>query len=160
MRLSVNLLLFFLGVFLVSCSSDNSVDENAPDENPIDEIPTETELYFPAINSDTWETTTIEDLGWNESAEQPLYDFLQEKRTKAFMILKNGKIVLEYYFSNSSQNSNHAWNSVGKTLTAFTVGIAQQEGFLSISDSSSDYLGEGWSSLTSTQEQNISVLHL
>ena len=39
------------------------------------------------------------------------------------------------------------------------TGIAQQEGFLDISDTTSTYLGTGWTSLTPTQEEKITIWH-
>lgn len=160
--------LFFLlfGFLFFNCSTDkmeNSTDTNEnPEENPGNgpvENPGESTLYFPPLNSDSWDTVDMTTLGWETSEEQPLYDFLEENNTDAFLILKDGKIVLERYFGDFAQDQNHVWNSAGKTLTAFTVGIAQQEGLLSITDAASDYLGEGWSNLTPDQEQNISLLN-
>ena len=53
---------------------------------------------FPPIDSNKWETIQLEELEWNSTAQQPLYDFLNETNTDAFLILKNGRIVLEKYF--------------------------------------------------------------
>ncbi len=150
-RIYIILVLSFLHL---SCSKDAM-------ENP---IPLEPEqevegTYFPPINSTTWETSSITDLGWDTAAEQPLLDFLEEKNTKAFLLLKDGRIVIEAYFNGSDAESNNPWYSAGKTLTAFTVGLAQQEGFLSLEDSSSDYLGIGWSSLDPVEETKIRVRH-
>ena len=141
---------FFLIVFIAcyNCSSNEPVSEN--DE-------TNSELYFPPLNSDTWETISISSLGWSENALQPLLNYVESKGTKAFIILKNGKIAVEWYGNGEDANSNLAWNSAAKTLVAFTTGIAQQEGFLKIDDSSKDYLGSNWSNLTLEQEENISV---
>lgn len=44
-----------------------------------------------------------------------------------------------------------------KTLAAFTLGIAQQEGFLSISDTSSNYLGAGWTDCPPIKEEKITI---
>ncbi|NNL80236.1 MAG: beta-lactamase family protein, partial [Flavobacteriaceae bacterium] len=49
------------------------------------------------------------------------------------------------------------WYSAGKTLTALTMGIAQEDGFLSLDDSSKMYLGEGWTSMTTEQEDAVTV---
>ena len=141
-------------LFLISACSSDSTDN---DNQVITLNPTNLQVYFPPNNSDEWETVSVTDLGWDAAAEQPLYDFLEEKETAAFLILKNGKIVIERYFGDSKQNDNHAWNSAGKTLTAMTLGIAQEEGYLSLDDASSDYLGAAWSSLTQEQEAEITV---
>lgn len=138
-------------LFLVlSCSKDTNDD--SPD-------PGEQELYFPPIGSDEWETTSLASLDWNASAEQPLYDFLETANTDAFIILKDGKIVVEKYFGSFTSSMPHSWNSAAKTLTAFTAGIAQEEGLLNINNSSADYLGHGWSMLTEEQENQITVKH-
>jgi CubicO group peptidase (beta-lactamase class C family) len=42
-------------------------------------------------------------------------------------------------------------------LTSFTTGIAQEEGFLALTDKSSDYQGEGWTSLSTEKEGLITV---
>lgn len=148
---------FIFAIFLVvfmSCSTDSENEVVVPDPNP------ETQkIYFPPIDSDTWEKSTLAGLEWNATAEQPLYDFLDERGTDAFIILKDGKLVIEKYFGDFTASTPHAWNSAGKTLTAMTTGIAQQEGFLSITDSSRRFLGPGWSMLTPEQEQNITIQH-
>lgn len=153
----------------ISCSTDandNSIaaveDETENESETETEVETETidlALYFPPLTSDDWETITVEDLNWNASAVDPLLSFLEENNTDAFIILQNGRIVLENYFGDFDATQNHSWNSAAKTLTSMTVGIAQHEGYLSISEPSSNYLGEGWSSLTSEQEGNITIKH-
>lgn len=142
-------------------ADDPIVDDPSPDDpdtdDPSEPEPEEVQLYFPPIGSTEWETLSMEELSWNATAEQPLLDYLVEKDTKAFLIIKNGKIVMEEYFGNTTINSNQTWNSAGKTLISMTVGIAQHEGFISLTNPSSTYLGEGWSSLTPAQENGISV---
>lgn len=140
------------GIFLIFCS----VGCSEGDDDQIS-IPPEETLYFPPLNSDEWERVSLEELQWNSSAEQPLYDFLETNKTEAFILLKNGKIVLEKYFGSFNANKNHSWNSAAKTLTAFTVGIAQKEGYLDMDNASSDYMGTGWSSLSPEQEARITV---
>lgn len=138
-------LLLVVMMSFFNCSKDDPIESDT--------------IYFPPIDSSIWETKSITDLGWNASAEQPLYDFLETNKTDAFIILKNGRIVVEKYFGTFNESKVHSWNSAAKTLTAFTVGIAQEEGLLSINNPSSNYMGIGWSSLTSEQESKITVLN-
>lgn len=100
----------FLLTILLSCSNDDS-SSNIPDEK----------MYFPPIGSSTWETKTVASLGWNESQVQPLLNYLEEKHSKGFIILHNGKIVMEHYFNGHTANDTWQWNSAGKTLVASTV---------------------------------------
>jgi len=116
-------------------------------------------LYFPPLVGTTWDTTSIVSLGWCKDKVDTLLDYLGRKNTKAFILLKNGKIVIEKYYGTFTQDSVWYWASAGKTLTAFTVGIAQQEGHLSINDTTSDYLGTGWTDCTPQQEEKITIRH-
>lgn len=109
------------------------------------------QLYFPPVNSSTWSVTDPAALGWCQKKIDTLYKFLEANNTKAFILLKDGKIVLEKYLNGHSQTSLWYWASAGKTFTSTLVGIAQQENFLKISDSTSKYLGKGWSSCTPEQ---------
>lgn len=115
-------------------------------------------LYFPP-KSGTWSTVNPTELGWCTDKIDTLYDFLEKGDTKAFIVLKDGKIAMEKYFGTFTQDSLWYWASAGKTLTATAIGIALQNGKLKLSDTSSKYLGKGWSSLTPEQEAKITVWH-
>jgi CubicO group peptidase (beta-lactamase class C family) len=146
----------FFAFFLLSLLSISSCTKK-------DEVvqPTSSEsMYFPSITSNTWETKSLSSLGWNQNTVQPLKDFLIQKNTKSFMILVNGRIVMEEYFNGHTAGTTWEWNSAGKTLVATTTGIAQQEGLLSINNKASDYLGTGWTSMPLVKENLISVRHL
>lgn len=117
------------------------------------------QLYFPPNTSDDWDTIAPATLGWCDRKVDSLYSFLESTNTKAFLLLKDGKIVLEQYFNGHSASDNWYWASAGKTLTAFMVGIAQQENYLNISDTTATYLGQGWTSCTPTQEAKITIRH-
>jgi CubicO group peptidase (beta-lactamase class C family) len=113
--------------------------------------------YFPPLTGTTWDTTALQTLGWCPNKVDSLYAFLDATNTKSFIVLKNGRIVLEKYFGSFTRDSLWYWASAGKTLTAIAVGIAQQEGFLSINDSTSKYLGRGWTATTAAQEGKITI---
>jgi CubicO group peptidase (beta-lactamase class C family) len=117
------------------------------------------ELYFPPTSGNEWATLSPDSLNWCPDKINALYEYLEDKNSKAFILLKDGKIVLEKYFGTFTIDSSWYWASAGKSLTGFLVGIAQQEGFLDINDPSSVYLGEGWTSLANDKEQLITVKH-
>jgi CubicO group peptidase (beta-lactamase class C family) len=117
------------------------------------------QLYFPPRTGTTWDTLSPARLGWCNDSLESLHRFLEAKNTKGFIVLKNGKIVVERYYGTFTRDSAWYWASAGKTLTAFLTGIAQEEGKLRISDTSAKYLGNGWSSLTPAQEAAITVRH-
>lgn len=115
------------------------------------------ELYFPPIVGNQWETQTPESLDWETENIPELYQYLESQNTKAFLVLKDGKIVLEKYFGNFTADSNWYWASAGKSLTAFTVGVAESKGQINLTDKTSKYLGEGWTSLDIDKEDKITV---
>ena len=115
--------------------------------------------YFPPNGGSQWDTTSPQSLGWCVDKIQPLYNFLDSNNSKAFIVLKDGKIVLEKYFGTFTKDSAWYWASAGKTLTAFCIGIANQEGKLRLSDMTSKYLGKGWTSMTQAQEDNVTIWH-
>lgn len=115
-------------------------------------------LYFPPLSSVAdWDTISPSSLGWCVNEIKPLYDFLQQQDTKGFIVLKDGKIVLEKYFGTFTKDSLWYWASAGKTITSFLVGKAQEDNVLSINDTSSKYLGAGWTNCTTTQEGKIKI---
>lgn len=115
------------------------------------------QLYFPPTTGNTWDTLSPSSLNYCSDKIDSLYEYLDQTDSKAFILLKDGKIVLERYFDNFTQDSVWYWASAGKSLTACLVGIAQQEGFLSIEDTTSQYLGAGWTNATLAQEQAITI---
>lgn len=152
MKLINYTLIFTCFCFVFSCSSNN---DSFDDQNLENE-----EIYFPPINSDIWETKSFSELNWNESQRQPLLDFLEVKNTKSFIILHNGKIVIEEYMNGHDSNTAWYWASAGKTLTTATSGIAQDEGFIDVNNKVSDYIGTGWTSLSLEKENLITCKNL
>ena len=134
---------------MLSCSKNEDI-------TPI----SEDNMYFPSNTNSIWDTTSIASLGWNQSAVQPLKDFLVQKNTKSFIILVNGRIVMEEYFDGHTASDSWEWNSAGKTLVSATTGIAQQEGLLNINNKTSDYLGTEWTHMPPEKEDLITVRHL
>lgn len=117
------------------------------------------QLYFPPIANNTWETTSPESLGWRTDRINPFYNWLEGKNTRAFIILQDGKIVLEKYFGTFGRDSVWMWASAGKGVTALLTGVAQQEGKLKLGDLSSQYLGKNWTSAVLEKENLITIWH-
>lgn len=151
--------LLFALISCIGCSKADSIFQ--------EEIPIETNnIYYPPLSSDFWETTTPESLNWNATTINNLYNFLSENNTRAFIVLKDGKIVLENYWgknilntTNFDKNTNWYWASAGKTITSFLVGLAQEDGLLNINNKTSDYLGENWTNAPLNKENLITVKH-
>jgi CubicO group peptidase (beta-lactamase class C family) len=143
LRISLLILLFS------ACSN-----EDEPKSEPIEA------MYFPSNTDGAWETKSLSNLDWNEDAVDDLNEYLIQAHSKSFMILVNGRIVMEEYFDGHTQTSSWQWNSAGKTLVATTTGIAQQEGLLNINNIASQYLGTEWTSEPIEKENLITSRHL
>jgi CubicO group peptidase (beta-lactamase class C family) len=117
------------------------------------------DYYYPPKTGSQWQTTNPEELQWCSDKIDSLYGYLETTNSKSFIVLKDGKIVLEKYMNGHGADSAWYWASAGKTVMATLIGIAQQEGLLSIEDKTSDYLGKGWTSCTEEQEGLIQVKH-
>ena len=136
-------------LWLAGCKKDSSP--------PVTPVAPAAGLYFPPVGAADWQTTSAASLGWDQTALDNLYPYLQSENTKAFIILKNGKIVTEKYFGTFTADSLWYWASAGKTMTGFLIGIAQQEGLININDRSSKYLGTGWTSEPLAKENLITI---
>lgn len=139
--------LIFLAMALLGCTDDSppaAVDS----------------MYFPPTDSDQWETVSPSSLQWDATAQEDLITYLEQKNTKAFLVLVDGRIAMEVYLNGHNANSPWYWASAGKTLTATVTGIAEQEGLLSLNAPVSQYLGNGWTSAPAAKENLITVRHL
>lgn len=153
MKLKTALLLASVCSILLSCNKEEAFETANTDT-----------AYFPPANANNWESVSPESLNWNADEIQPLYDYLESNGTRAFIILQKGRIVVEKYWGTEaignrafSQNSNWYWASASKTIVAALIGIAQGDGQLDINESVSTYLGNGWSTLTAQQEDQIKI---
>lgn len=134
--------IIFLGLILISISSVSQT------------------TYFPPTTGTTWDTLSPSRLNWCPQRIDSLYSFLQKTNTKGFIVLKDGKIVLEKYFGTFTADSFYYWASAGKSLTATLTGIAQEKGLLKLSDTVSNIIGNGWTSAPIAKERLITVRNL
>ena len=81
-------------------------------------------LYFPPTVGTTWDSILPSSLGYCQPRIDSLYNYLQAKGTKSFIILKDGKRVLEKYFGTYTKDSSFYWASASKSLASFITGIA------------------------------------
>lgn len=142
----------------LSCSSSDDITE--PSSDPNSTVSTTEAMYFPPFNSDAWETKSLSSLNWHQDKVQDLLTYLENKHSKSFMILQNGRIVMENYFSGHTSTTPWYWASAGKTLTSTVTGIAEQEGFININNKVSTYIGTGWTSAPLAKENLITCRNL
>ncbi|TXE12058.1 serine hydrolase [Seonamhaeicola algicola] len=140
-----------LALIFFNCTSEETTSNN----NVVDDS-----IYFPDANTTSWETLPITNLDWDTTKLDALLAFLETNGTKSFMILYNGRIVVETYMNGHDSNKLWYWASAGKTLTSTLSGIAEDEGLIDINHKVSDYLGNGWTQMPIEKEQLITCKHL
>lgn len=149
MKSFLNLIfLLFLVVTLSACKKDN----------PPTTIPTTT--YYPPLTGSKWETISAQTLGWDEAKLNDLINYVDENNSTAFIILYKGRIVTEKYFRGFNASSSARIFSSTKSIGAFMIGLAQEQGKLDINKKVTDYLGLRWSKASLLQENSITVKHL
>jgi len=119
-------------------------------------------LYFPPVpaSAGAWATASPQSLGWCQPQLDSLLNFLGRKGTKSFLVLQDGRLVVERYYGTFTQDSIWYWASAGKSLTAVLAGVARQDGLLTLQDSVSRFLGRGWSAAPASKERLITLRHL
>ncbi|MFN8230865.1 MAG: serine hydrolase [Bacteroidia bacterium] len=117
-------------------------------------------LYFPPLTGNTWDTLSPNRFNYCNERIDSLYNYLQAKNSKSFILLRNGKIVLEKYFGTFTIDSTWYWASAGKSLTGFMVGIAADKGLVNLNNKVSDYLWSNWTSAPLIKENLIKVSDL
>ena len=116
-------------------------------------------IYFPPNNSSTWDTLSFSEINWCDDSLQSLLNYVGANDSKAFIVLKNGKIIIEKYYGSFTKDSLWYWASAGKSLTSVLVGIAQEKKFLNINDTSSKYIGKNFTSCSAIDEAKIKIIH-
>ncbi len=116
-------------------------------------------LYFPPLTGTQWDSISPDSLNWCPEKIDSLYQFLDQENSKAFILLKDGKMVLERYFDSFTVDSNWYWASAAKGMMAFMVGQARENGQLQLTDLSSTYLGTGWTAAPAAKENQITLWH-
>lgn len=117
-------------------------------------------LYFPPTVGDTWATVEPSSVGWDSSAIDEALDYAMGERSTAVIILLDGRILAERYAATWDLHTARAVFSVTKSVTAFLVGLLEQDGALELDDTVTSHLGAGWSAAAPADEGVITIRHL
>jgi len=150
-----NIFLLMLALIIVcSCSDENL---NNPDYIKEGEYLGE---YFP---TKSWRECSPEAVGMRSKKLKEVYDYCasDDRNTFSFIVIKNGYIVAESYFKNSTSLSKIHSYSLAKSFTAALTGIAIQKGYInSIEDRISDYYPELLQENIDPAKKEIKIKHL
>jgi CubicO group peptidase (beta-lactamase class C family) len=182
------LTLIWVSAFLVSCvsvpppttqstatevSQGSALEPTAPAaiETPelvatastsVDEDPTlpEEEVYWP---TEGWRVAAPEEQGMDAALLQQMLDAIREQNLNidSVVVVHNGFIVTEKYYSPYKQDTKHGLQSVTKSVVSALVGIAIQEGYITgVDDAVLDFYPERTFENDDALKRSITLEHL
>ncbi|NLH14944.1 MAG: serine hydrolase [Phycisphaerae bacterium] len=88
-----------------------------------------------------WPVAPPESQGLSSEKLTVLQDALAERGTKAFLVIRNDRIVLEWYASDSGPDSKHGTASMAKALVGgVSTALAIHDGLLSLDDTAARFI--------------------
>lgn len=78
-------------------------------------------------------SVSLEDAGFNRDSIEELIsriDNFQQRDFRGLVVIKNNKIVIEWYFNTFWRNHIHDIRSAGKSITSLLLGVAIKEGLV------------------------------
>lgn len=145
MKRILALMLCFVG--LVGCIPGQAVDAGGP--------------ILPAdMGEDDWDTADPGELGMNTSHLEALTAAAEtDPLLGAIVVVKDGCLVYEYYRQDCDSDSRFRMNSCSKSVTGALVGLAIDQGEMSLDDPLADYLPQAAASETEGHSE-ITIRHL
>jgi len=115
--------------------------------------------YFPG-DGDDWERIAPEEAGWDARLLDAALDQTMREGAGAVLIVQGGRILAECYGEGWGAEVRERCSSIQKSVIALLVGIALQEGRLSLTDPLSRSLGARWGNVSGEAEARITLRHL
>ncbi|MCP4434803.1 MAG: beta-lactamase family protein [Actinomycetia bacterium] len=153
-------LLALLALLAGACSTTGKADAspappgNAPElegEEPGDDAASGP--YFPG---EEWETVDAGAAGIDRAALDAIAADAEAGLSNCFLVTRGGRIVDEWYWQDTDENSTQETFSASKSFTATLVGMAADEGYLTVEDKASTWIPE-W---VGTPSEDITVEQL
>ena len=128
-------------------------------ENAVCEQPKKRE-YWPTSG---WKSSTPEKQGMDSATLLIAEEFIQNRLPDAFslLVVKNGYLVFEEYYSRGSREKYAEVHSVTKSFTSALIGIALDKGYLnSVDQKLVDFFPEYITDESDPMKKEISIRHL
>ncbi len=116
--------------------------------------------YFPPNGSDAWETADPAATGWSPAGLDALVKLVEANKSSSFMMLVDGRVLLERYFLTATATTQTDVASVQKSFTSTLIGLARDRKLLTLDDTVSSHLPAGWSKADPADEARITLRHL
>ncbi|MBD3190570.1 MAG: serine hydrolase [Candidatus Heimdallarchaeota archaeon] len=115
--------------------------------------------YWP---TDGWETSSPEEQMMDSEKLANLLAHIEEEQLfiDSVLIIRHGYLVEEQYYHNYTRNKLHQVWSVTKSFTSALIGIAKEEGYLTLDQKVLDFFPERNFSHVDARKQAITIEHL
>lgn len=87
-----------------------------------------------------WERMTPQEAGFDPKRFQRVIDETREHRSACLVVVKDGKLIVEKYWRGETPETSRPVFSVTKSVASTLVGLAQDDGDLTIDDRASKYI--------------------
>ncbi len=105
-----------------------------------------------------WQAATPESQGMSREKLEALQDVLEARRTTAFLVIRNDKIVYEWYAPGFGPTKPHYTASMAKAIVGgLSLGVALTDGRIALDDKVARYVPQ-WRS--DPRKSNITLRHL
>ncbi len=112
----------------------------------------------------SWKVSSLEEQNINSSSIQEMMQEILSNNLKnihSILVIKNGQLVLEEYFSGYHRNLRHSVQSVTKSITSILIGIAKnREGKIFLEKKLHSYLPENRDSFSGNDKSKITLEHV
>ena len=115
------------------------------------------------MRKSTYPVAKPEDFNVSSAAiEQVIQDIRVKHNLQlhSFLMLRQGTLLWEEYFRDGESCSAHVMYSVSKSFTSTAIGMAQQQGLLSVDDKLYDFFPEHLSLCDSDYKRDVTLRHL
>jgi CubicO group peptidase (beta-lactamase class C family) len=129
-----------VGLLLAACSGDDdAADAKKGDDTPSETSEAEASAKVPG---DEWAEVDPAEADLDAAPLDELATFLESKDSECMAVVKDGQLVAEQYWDGFTPDKDREVFSVTKSITSTLVGIAQDEGDLSVDEPASKYITE------------------
>ncbi|MGY5853184.1 MAG: serine hydrolase [Candidatus Thorarchaeota archaeon] len=122
-------------------------------------------LFIPAWTNESpyeWPEGNPEEYGFRPTYLETVYSMADDKPyLYSILVVRHGKLVVEWYFNAGNQNNAFHIHSASKSFTSALIGIALHEGFLeSVDQKLVEFFPEYFTPGMDPRKWNITIKHL
>src|SRR5262245_4649572 len=105
-----------------------------------------------------WQMATPESQGMSKTKLDALKDDLAARKTKAFVVIRNDKIVYEWYAPDHGMSKRHGTASLAKAIVGgLSLGVALSDGLITLNDKAAKFIPQ-WKD--DPRKSKITIRHL